>query len=218
MAPVPYGELVKNEIEPRSPRPSNPVKSEFTKHGDGDNDVSERERKRPKSDDPYASLRRQMTALAKHPEKEVLIPRPQSPLELLAPPEFVNNVQGSSAGAGSGEFHVYKQSRRREMERSKIFEDQIEKERVQSEFELKKKMQEEADAKRTEKKREKRRKRGKASGARQSAVSNTTVSPTVAEDSDKSDKSDKKPEPENKEQAAPVDGEINLMITDDFEM
>ena len=35
----------------------------------------------------------------------------------------MKNVQGSSAGAGSGEFHVYKQSRRREYERLKIMDD-----------------------------------------------------------------------------------------------
>jgi hypothetical protein len=40
-----------------------------------------------------------------------------------APAEMMKNVQGSSAGAGSGEFHVYKQSRRREYERLKIMED-----------------------------------------------------------------------------------------------
>lgn len=33
------------------------------------------------------------------------------------------NVQGSTAGAGSGEFHVYKQSRRREYERLKIMDE-----------------------------------------------------------------------------------------------
>ena len=33
-------------------------------------------------------------------------------------------MQGSSAGAGSGEFHVYKASRRREYERLKLLEEQ----------------------------------------------------------------------------------------------
>ena len=37
---------------------------------------------------------------------------------------MMKNVQGSSAGAGSGEFHVYKASRRREYERLKIMEEE----------------------------------------------------------------------------------------------
>ncbi|KUJ15275.1 DUF1168-domain-containing protein, partial [Mollisia scopiformis] len=41
-----------------------------------------------------------------------------------APPEIVQNVQGSSAGAGSGEFHVYKASRRREYERLRGMEEE----------------------------------------------------------------------------------------------
>ena len=39
----------------------------------------------------------------------------------------MKNVQGSSAGAGSGEFHVYKASRRREYERLKLLEDAMQK-------------------------------------------------------------------------------------------
>ena len=41
--------------------------------------------------------------------------------------EMMKNVQGSSAGAGSGEFHVYKASRRREYERLKMMEDEAQK-------------------------------------------------------------------------------------------
>jgi hypothetical protein len=40
---------------------------------------------------------------------------------------MMKNVQGSSAGAGSGEFHVYKTSRRREYERLKLMEDESKK-------------------------------------------------------------------------------------------
>ena len=36
----------------------------------------------------------------------------------------MKNVQGSSAGAGSGEFHVYKESRRREYERIQLMEEE----------------------------------------------------------------------------------------------
>jgi Protein of unknown function (DUF1168) len=40
---------------------------------------------------------------------------------------MMKNVQGSSAGAGSGEFHVYKASRRREYERLKALNDDAQK-------------------------------------------------------------------------------------------
>ncbi|KAI9715923.1 MAG: hypothetical protein M1828_000550 [Chrysothrix sp. TS-e1954] len=53
------------------------------------------------------------------------LPAPRGP---LPPPELVANVQGSSAGAGSGEFHVYKAARRREYERIRLMEEEARKE------------------------------------------------------------------------------------------
>lgn len=38
-------------------------------------------------------------------------------------PEFVRNVMGSSAGAGSGEFHVYRHLRRKEYARQKFIQE-----------------------------------------------------------------------------------------------
>ena len=38
-------------------------------------------------------------------------------------PEFVRNVMGSSAGAGSGEFHVYRHLRRKEYSRQKFIQE-----------------------------------------------------------------------------------------------
>ncbi|GAA5960115.1 hypothetical protein JCM3765_002477 [Sporobolomyces pararoseus] len=69
----------------------------------------------------------QLSKLLSNPDKEVYIPnRPQEGVgKTLRPPrEMMKNVQGSSAGAGSGEFHVYKQSRRREYERLKLMDEE----------------------------------------------------------------------------------------------
>lgn len=63
-----------------------------------------------------------------NPEREVRLPAPQGPFasEILArmPKDIVKSVSGSAAAAGSGEFHVYKNSRRREFERVKLMEEQ----------------------------------------------------------------------------------------------
>lgn len=88
----------------------------------------------------------------------------------------MKNVQGSSAGAGSGEFHVYKASRRREYERLKIMEEETQKEQVTAEFEQKRRNAEElADAKtaRNRAKRQKKKERAKAKGQANNDASGT---------------------------------------------
>lgn len=73
---------------------------------------------------------RQAQALSKllaNPDKEVHIPSGPKERTIRAPRDVMKNVTGSSAGAGSGEFHVYKQQRRREFERIQIMEEQNQK-------------------------------------------------------------------------------------------
>ncbi|OAF59183.1 hypothetical protein VC83_04240 [Pseudogymnoascus destructans] len=87
-----------------------------------------------------------------------------SPAYSAAPPEIVANVQGSSAGAGSGEFHVYKASRRREFARLKAMDEEVLGEKMEEEYEREKREREDRDREATERrrrKREGRRKNGK---------------------------------------------------------
>lgn len=71
--------------------------------------------------------RSQLEKLLKDPAKPAFIPPPPKEKTIRAAREMMKNVQGSSAGAGSGEFHVYKASRRREYERLKLLEEAAQK-------------------------------------------------------------------------------------------
>lgn len=61
-------------------------------------------------------------------QKEVMIPsltsKNRSGDGVSETPSFVRNVMGSSAGAGSGEFHVYRHLRRKEYARQKQIQQQ----------------------------------------------------------------------------------------------
>lgn len=74
--------------------------------------------------------RAQLDRLLKDPTKPAHVPAAPKEKALRAPREMMKNVQGSSAGAGSGEFHVYKASRRREYERLKLMEEETAKVRL----------------------------------------------------------------------------------------
>lgn len=74
------------------------------------------------------------------------------------PPEIVTNVQGSSAGAGSGEFHVYKAARRREYERIRDMDAEVKRETDQAAFVRDKEERERRDEEKTRRNRERREK------------------------------------------------------------
>ncbi|KAK0651263.1 hypothetical protein B0T16DRAFT_386725 [Cercophora newfieldiana] len=110
-----------------------------------------------------------LSHLFAHPDTPIRLTDPAATASknLPAPPEIVTNVQGSSAGAGSGEFHVYKAARRREYERLRAMDEEVVREKEAEEFEEKRRERERLDEEKTRKNREKREKKrlkGKGTG------------------------------------------------------
>lgn len=150
----------------------------------------------PRSRRPIKRARGANTALASQaneidnlfldPNRQVTLPPPSntSKSSLPAPPEIVANVQGSSAGAGSGEFHVYKASRRREYERLRVMDEEAKKGEDDEKWAREERERKERDEERTRKKREKRNKKKNNKGKDGKPNSNGAggKSPVVAGD------------------------------------
>lgn len=111
---------------------------------------------------PLSAQAASVQSLFSKPDQDIKIPSSNASSALThpsgAPPEIVANVQGSSAGAGSGEFHVYKASRRREYERLRAMDEEVEKEKDEERYVRERREREERDREVTEKKRRKREK------------------------------------------------------------
>jgi hypothetical protein len=108
------------------------------------------------------------------PDIPVTLPATSQPKThggMAPPPEIVTNVQGSSAGAGSGEFHVYKASRRREYERLRLMDEEAKREEDDEAWAKRERERREGDEEKTRRNRERRekkkqkRKGGKQGGA-----------------------------------------------------
>ncbi|KAG0345069.1 hypothetical protein BG004_003999 [Podila humilis] len=132
------------------------------KHARDDNAGGEHAIPEPKKHhfEPIELQKRQLDKLLEKIDKPVHIPERRTPkTSTREPKDYVKNVQGSSAGAGSGEFHVYRAGRRREYARLKNMDLESKAAREQREYEEKMAAKREADEEKTEKNRSKRQRR-----------------------------------------------------------
>eukprot|EP00729_Bicosta_minor_P008504 gene8504-30820_t len=96
--------------------------------------------------------------LLEDPERPVFIPTaaPQKRRAPRAAVDFNDTVGGSTAGAGSGEFHVYRQTKEKEHKRLQHMDAQAAETKAKSDYEAKKRRLAEEDESKTAKKRAKR--------------------------------------------------------------
>lgn len=125
--------------------------------------------------------------LMKNPDKPVVIP--ERPKERNTPhvPEFVRNVMGSSAGAGSGEFHVYRHLRRKEYARQKFIQEKAEKDTLQEDYHRKIEENRRKAEEETAKKRSKRLKKKKNKKFKKAKTDMKSESESEEEDEDDAD-------------------------------
>lgn len=145
-------------------------------------------KKAPKT--AYDVQRSKLEKLMKNPEKPVAIPDPKGEKDPNKAPEFVYNVMGSSAGAGSGEFHVYRQVRRKEFARQKVMNEMKTAEELNEAYHAKLAENERMAEERTAKKRAKRLKKKGKGGKNKKAkkVEDKSESESEEEEEEKEEK------------------------------
>ncbi|XP_024880233.1 PRKR-interacting protein 1 homolog isoform X2 [Temnothorax curvispinosus] len=120
--------------------------------GEEMSDEKEKDEEKPVVPKTAVDLQRlKLMKLMKNADKPVMLPERPKAKNTPSVPEFVRNVMGSSAGAGSGEFHVYRHLRRKEYARQKFIQEKAHKEHLDDEYHQKleeyKRLSEEATAK-----------------------------------------------------------------------
>lgn len=164
-------------------------------------EAKEKEEEKPVVAKTAVDLQRlKLLKLMKNPEKPVILPERPKAKNTPTVPEFVRNVMGSSAGAGSGEFHVYRHLRRKEYARQKFIQEKGRKELLDAEYHLKleenRKIADETTAKKRAKRLKKKqkwkqRKRSKSAMMSKEDVQNTEESSDEEEEAqDEQDVSD----------------------------
>ncbi|EDV98238.1 PRKR-interacting protein 1 homolog [Drosophila grimshawi] len=114
--------LIKNLVKETENKPRKKKKNA----GSDDDDAGEKDKPLGPFIKSATDLQRlKLEKLMKNPEKPVIIPEQRRERDYMSSvPTFVRNVMGSSAGAGSGEFHVYRHLRRKEYARQKNIQNQ----------------------------------------------------------------------------------------------
>jgi len=105
-------------------------------------------------------------------------------------PVRVSNTSGSSAGSGSGDFHQYRQMRRREQDRLARMDADYQKRKEMAEFELRREERLKAAEERTAKKRLKRQKKKQRKKEKRTKTGNGGEEPNRVESSDDDEGSD----------------------------
>ncbi|XP_017108375.2 PRKR-interacting protein 1 homolog [Drosophila bipectinata] len=149
--------LIKNLIKEPEIKPRKKKKDA----GSGDSDSDDKD-KAPRSFVKTATdlQRLKLEKLMKNPDKPVVIPEQRRERDYMSSvPTFVRNVMGSSAGAGSGEFHVYRHLRRKEYARQKNIQNQSAREAADDAYQQKLEDNRKAAEEKTAKKRAKRQKK-----------------------------------------------------------
>lgn len=139
----------------------------------------------------------------KNPDKSVQIAERYKEWAPRAPPEFVRDVMGSSAGAGSGEFHVYRHLRRREYQRQEFMDTMSEQQKMNEEFERKLEKNKIIAEERTAKRRLKRQKlKEKLKMAKKMKKGNQKDNEDSSESQEEQHSEEEKPGSEAEEEAA----------------
>ncbi|KAG5366352.1 hypothetical protein CJU89_0776 [Yarrowia sp. B02] len=103
----------------------------------------------------------ELKKLLANPTQEISTAKPPPP-SVAPPPDVIYTFTGSTAGAGSGEFHVYKHARHKEAERLKYINEAAQKDVERDEFLKRRDEQQQKDAEKTNKNRARRQKRKQA--------------------------------------------------------
>ncbi|KAI5797794.1 hypothetical protein EDC01DRAFT_651342 [Geopyxis carbonaria] len=168
---------------------------------------------------PTSAQAAAVAQLLSNPDKEIKIQLGPKARTLPTPPEIVANVQGSSAGAGSGEFHVYKASRRREYERLRLMDEEVRKEEETRLFNQKVEEMRKKDEEKTGKNRKRRMKRKEKlkPGKKDEAMEDAPQHTTVADTNGKAELNGESNNSVHDEGAAVVQNEGGIVIHDDDE-